>query len=283
MTAVLAAAGWIAALGALLTAACLRASLDRRMSLVAQAAHELRGPLSAALLGLHGVGAGSAAGRRVAAVQLELRRAGLALEDLHAAPHGRRAPELAEPVDVGALVAEAAEAWAPLAGALGSELLVVAPGGRLIVRADRLRLAQAIGNLVVNALEHGAGPVRIRVHEAAGRVRVEVRDHGPGLPAPAAPAASGRRGHGLAIAGRVAASHGGRLVSAPVTAGACLVLELPTDAGRKPTAHARGGPLRDLARGRSAGGGRRRLWALAARGRPAAAGRRGLRDLTTGR
>ncbi len=125
MTAVLAAAGWIAALGALLTAACLRASLDRRMSLVAQAAHELRGPLSAALLGLHGVGAGagSAAARRVAAVQLELRRAGLALEDLHAAPHGRRAPELAEPVDVGALVAEAAEAWAPLAGALGSELL----------------------------------------------------------------------------------------------------------------------------------------------------------------
>ena len=99
----LAAAGWIAALGALLAAACLRASLDRRMSLVAQAAHELRGPLSAALLGLHGVGAGSAAARRLAAVQLELRRAGLALEDLHAAPHGRRAPELAEPVDVGAL------------------------------------------------------------------------------------------------------------------------------------------------------------------------------------
>ena len=271
MTAVLAAAGWIAALGALLTAACLRASLDRRMSLVAQAAHELRGPLSAALLGLHGVGAGSAAARRVAAVQLELRRAGLALEDLHAAPHGRRAPELAEPVDVGALVAEAAEAWAPLAGALGSELLVVAPGGRLIVRADRLRLAQALGNLVVNALEHGAGPVRIRVHDAAGRVRVEVRDHGPGLPAPAAaaprgganrreaasppsagtapwgrvwPAAAdahaGRRGHGLAIAARVAESHGGRLVSAPVTAGACLVLELPADAGRRHAASARG-------------------------------------------
>ena len=288
MTAVVAAAGWIAALGALLTAACLRASLDRRMSLVAQAAHELRGPLSAALLGLHGVGAGSAAARRVAAVQLELRRAGLALEDLHAAPHGRRAPELAEPVDVGALVAEAAEAWAPLAGALGSELLVVAPGGRLIVRADRLRLAQALGNLVVNALEHGAGPVRIRVHDAAGRVRVEVRDHGPGLPAAAAAAPrgganrreaapppragtapwgrvwpatadahAGRRGHGLAIAARVAESHGGRLVSAPVTAGACLVLELPADAGRR--------------------------HAASARGRQAAAGRRGLRDLTTGR
>ena len=271
VVAVLAAAGWIAALGALLTAAFLRASLDRRMSLVAQAAHELRGPLSAALLGLHGVGAGSAAARRLAAVQLELRRAGLALDDLHAAPHGRRAPELAEPVDVGALVAESAEAWAPLAGALGSELLVAAPAGRLIVRADRLRLAQAIGNLVVNALEHGAGPVRIRVHDAAGRVRVEVRDHGPGLPASAprggGDAHAGRRGHGLAIAARVAESHGGRLISAPVTAGACLVLELPTDAGRRRAASVRGGRLRDLA----------------ALGRPAAAARRGLRDLTAGR
>ena len=38
---------------------------------------------------------------------------------------------------------------------------------------------------------------------------------------------AGRRGHGLAIAARVAARHGGRLVCAPVTAGACLVIELP--------------------------------------------------------
>ena len=59
-----------------------------------KAAHELRGPLSAALLGLHGVVADAAAARRVAAVELELRRAGLALDDLGAAPHGRRAPEL---------------------------------------------------------------------------------------------------------------------------------------------------------------------------------------------
>jgi hypothetical protein len=37
----------------------------------------------------------------------------------------------------------------------------------------------------------------------------------------------GRRGHGLAIAARVAEHHGGRLLTAPVSTGACLVLELP--------------------------------------------------------
>ena len=66
----------------------------RGVALVAEAAHELRAPLSAALLGLHGLVADAAGARRVAAVELELRRAGLALEDLDAAPRGRRAPEL---------------------------------------------------------------------------------------------------------------------------------------------------------------------------------------------
>ena len=81
-------------------------------------------PLSAALLALHGVVADAAGARRMAAVELELRRAGLALEDLDAAPRGRRAPACAEPLDVGALLADAVEAWRPLARALASELLV---------------------------------------------------------------------------------------------------------------------------------------------------------------
>ena len=201
------------------------------MALVAEAAHELRAPLSAALLGLHGVVADAAGARRVAAVELELRRAGLALADLDAAPRGRRAPELAEPLELRAVLAEAVEGWRPLAGALGGELLFDPAGSRLLVHADRLRLTQAVGNLVLNALEHGAGPVRIRAHATRTHARIEVRDQGPGLPAPVAALAggphAGRRGHGLAIAARVARRHGGRLLTAPVSAGACVVLELP--------------------------------------------------------
>jgi signal transduction histidine kinase len=231
MTTLIAALGWTAALCALATVALLRVSTGRRMALVAEAAHELRGPLSAALLGLHGVVADAPGARRVAAVELELRRAGLALADLDAAPRGRRAPELAEPLELRALLAEAVEGWRPLAGALGGELLFDPAGTRLLVHADRLRLTQAVGNLVFNALEHGAGPVRIRAHATRTHVRVEVRDQGPGLPAPVAALAdgthAGRRGHGLAIAARVVRRHGGRLLTAPVSSGACVVLEFP--------------------------------------------------------
>jgi len=232
VTAVLAVAGWAVALAALGVAAVLRASTARRLALVAQAAHELRGPLGAALLGLHGVVSDAAGRRRVAAVELELRRAGLALADLDAAPRGRRAPDRAEAVDVGALLAEAVDAWRPLACAFATELIVDDRAAHVLVRADRLRLTQAVGNLVLNALEHGAGPVRIRVHPAGGRVRIEVRDHGPGLPAPIAALTgdglhAARRGHGLAIAARAVRRHGGRLLTAPVSSGACVALELP--------------------------------------------------------
>jgi signal transduction histidine kinase len=231
MTALLAALGWTAALAALAAAVGLRASSGRRMALVAEAAHELRAPLGAALLGLHGLGADAAGARRVAAVELELRRAGLALADLDAAPHGRRAPQLAEPVDVGALLAEAIDAWRPLARAVGAELLHEPRSGRLVVSADRLRLSQAVGNLVLNALEHGAGTVRVGARATSSRVRIEVRDHGPGLTAPVASLSraphAGSRGHGLAIAARVAEHHGGRVLAAPVSSGCCVVVELP--------------------------------------------------------
>ena len=232
MSALLAVLGWTAALCGLVTVVSLRASNDRRLALVAEAAHELRAPLGAALLGLHGIVADAHGARRMAAVELELRRAGLALADLDAAPHGRRAPELTEPLELRALLAEAVEGWRPLAGALGGELLFDPVGLRLLVHADRLRVSQAVGNLVFNALEHGVGPVRIRAFATRTHVRIEVRDHGPGLPAPVATLASGglhasRRGHGLAIAARVVRRHGGRLLTAPVSSGACVVLELP--------------------------------------------------------
>ena len=229
---VLGVTGWVTALAALAAVGALRASGAQRMALVAEAAHELRGPLSAALLGLHGLATDAAASRRVASVELELRRAGLALADLDAAPQGRRAPQCAEPVDVRALLAEAVDAWRPVARSLASELHFDPGGPRAIVSADRLRLTQAVGNLVLNALEHGAGPVRLRAHATSTHVRIEVRDHGPGLPAPVAALSTrlghaGRRGHGLAIAARVVRRHGGRLLTAPVSTGACVVLELP--------------------------------------------------------
>ena len=226
----LAYAGWTTALCAGWGAWALRLRLSRNAELVADAGHELRGPLCAARLGLHGLDDEE----RAAALDLELRRAALALEDLVEAARGRRAGERSELVDVGALLDDAADAWRPLAAAFEASLVVEPLRGRALVRADPVRLAQACGNLVANAVEHGASPVRVRGRVLAGRVRVEVTDAGPGLPVPVSQLVGRRgrrgapRGRGLAIAARIAERHGGRLAAAPSARGACLVLELPS-------------------------------------------------------
>jgi signal transduction histidine kinase len=229
-----AAAGWVFALVALACALLLRRGQDHRLALVAEAAHELRGPLCAARLGLHALeSAGEPVARRAAAVELELRRAGLALEDLAAAPRGQRTRDRLELLDAGSLLAGSVVGWAALTRAHGARLHVERPRERALVRGDRLRLAQALGNLVANAAEHGGGEVLVRGAVSRGRVRIEVSDEGPGLPGPVAQlAADGRwsrglRGHGLAVAARIAERHGGRLAAAPCAHGARLVLELP--------------------------------------------------------
>ncbi len=235
MTGAIAGAGWLVAAGALGAAALLTRELARRAELVARACHEVRGPLHAARLGLHllALPAGSPA-TRIAAIDIELRRAGLALEDLHAARVGRRAArERLEPIDVRSLLSTAAEAWRPAAGQAGAQLRLDVPTGGPLVRGDRLRLAQACGNLLANAIEHGGRRIELRARADARRVRIEVLDDGPGLPAPVAELAArprrgrGPRGRGLAIAADIASRHGGRLSAAPAPAGACLALELP--------------------------------------------------------
>jgi signal transduction histidine kinase len=225
-----AALGLWAAL-AMLGAGLLSVSLRRRSELVARACHELAGPLNAAGLALE-TARRETATPRLAAIDLELRRAALALEDLDAARAGRRARDADAPVDVGALLAQQALAWQPVARRRGATLRVAVVSG-LLVRGDAVRLAQAVGNLLANALEHGGERVALRAERSGTRVRIEVSDDGAGLPAPVGAIAArpraghGTRGRGLAIATEVAARHGGRLAAAPAERGARLVLELP--------------------------------------------------------
>jgi signal transduction histidine kinase len=234
--AAVAAGGWLVALA---LAAGWRVALSRRMELVARACHELRGPLTAARLAARfAAHAGDPAAARgpLEAVDLELDRARLALEDLQAARSGGRAQDRLCAFDVGVLIVDAAEAWRPAARERGVRLRVEQPQGRALVHGDRTRLAQACGNLLANAIEHGGdgGEVVLRARAGLHTVRIEVLDDGPGLPAPVADlvrrprAGRGTRGRGLAIAADVAARHRGRLASAPSERGARLVLELPT-------------------------------------------------------
>jgi two-component system osmolarity sensor histidine kinase EnvZ len=94
-----------------------------------------------------------------------------------------------------------------------------------------IALGRALGNLIDNALSHGRPPLRLVLRpERVGGVsgfRLEVWDRGDGIPEEAWPQAlqpfqrldrarggSGHCGLGLAIAARVAAAHGGALVTA---------------------------------------------------------------------
>ncbi|HTP22479.1 MAG TPA: HAMP domain-containing sensor histidine kinase [Solirubrobacteraceae bacterium] len=229
------AGGWLAASAAGIAAAGARRAFAARMESVARACHELRGPLTAVRLGLDsGAGNGALTPARLRAIDLELGRAALVLDDLEAVGTRRTWSRPADEIDLEQLVNDSAEAWRAAAAARGVQLRVAWSGRRATVWGDRLRLAQVTGNLISNAIEHGGGVVEVHGHGDRLRARIEVTDGGPGLPAPlpeivrGARSGRGRRGRGLAIAVAIAADHGGRVAAAPSVHGARLVLELPT-------------------------------------------------------
>jgi signal transduction histidine kinase len=243
--------GWLAAGAAVFAAAGVWRALACRMEAVARACHELRGPLTAARLGLDsGAGNGQLTPARVRAIDLELGRAALVLDDLEGVRAGRawlrpggaiglvragrRWSRPGNAIDLEELVNDSVEAWRPTAVAHGVALRALWSGSGAMVWGDRLRLAQVTGNLISNAIEHGGGPVEVRGRGDRTQARIEVIDNGPGLPAPipelmrGARTGRGRRGRGLAISSAIAAGHGGRLAAGPSVRGARLVLELPT-------------------------------------------------------
>jgi len=240
----LALGGWVAAIAAAAAALTTRHLVARRIEGIARASHELRGGIGAARLGLALADAASELARsRLRAVELELDRATLALDDLD----GRPSTWAFGSIDVADLLTDCVEAARSAAAVQGTELRMSWSGKSTSVVGDRVRLGQAITNLIVNAIEHGGGVVDVRGEGDGDAITVEVLDDGPGLPKPVAELirrarrhrrcglglriAERRRGLGLGIAADIVSCHRGRLSAAPSVRGARLMIELPVQRG----------------------------------------------------
>jgi PAS domain S-box-containing protein len=141
------------------------------------------------------------------------------------------------------LLEETAAQLAPLAQEKGVALRVDAPDDLPLVRADRDRMLQVLGNLVGNAVKFTppGGEVRVRAVPAEGTVRMSVSDTGPGVPAEhrshvfdrfwqAREHRRGGAGLGLAIARGIVEAHGGRIwLEEAKGGGAMFVVELPAE------------------------------------------------------
>jgi signal transduction histidine kinase len=123
----------------------------------------------------------------------------------------------------------------------GGRAIEVNASPSLALDADRLRLDQAIGSMVDNALRYGAGPIDLEAREGNGSVEIHVLDRGEGFSEEflgraferfSRAAASGRDGGsglGLAIVRTVARAHGGDAHAANrLGGGADVWLSMPT-------------------------------------------------------
>jgi signal transduction histidine kinase len=170
---------------------------------VARAEHELRGAATALALVCQALQRDPAARHHGAAIEAQLDRLRAGLADLGGARGAEGPPRACDAVELSALTAAAARPW--------GETEVEWEGGPIVAEVDRGRFAQALGNVLANAAEHGVGPVRVIGRPHDGGVRLEVRN----------------RGHGLQIAKRAAEELGGRLRFEIVGDSAVATLDLP--------------------------------------------------------
>jgi heavy metal sensor kinase len=203
----------------------IEATIRRERRFVADASHELRTPLAAMRTELELAGRRERTREELAEA---LRSAGEETERLSrladdllilARAEDGRLPVQPENVPANELLERAASRFVGRAHDAGRDITV--EPSEETVRGDRLRLEQALGNLVDNALRHGAGNVKLQAVEDTSEVELHVIDEGSGFPAGFLPHAFDRfaradearggsgSGLGLSIVDVIARAHGG--------------------------------------------------------------------------
>jgi signal transduction histidine kinase len=223
--------GWPLVLSMLATVAAQGLRAGKRRSALNQALHEVRRPLQAVAL---------AAGPRLAvpgAGQDPMELAAAALERLEQEINGGPAAPAWGAIDGRGLVQSAVGRWQARAKLADGSLELRWNADRVIFNGDRCGLAQALDNLIVNAIEHGGPTIVVAARLREGRLRIAVVDSGRAArprsrrntPAEVVARLSGRNrhGHGLEVVRSVASAHGGRFALRRAERGSLAVLELP--------------------------------------------------------
>ena len=204
------------------------ARLERyRREFVADVSHEIKTPLTGILGAAEMIGAAddSARPRLAAMIAKESKRLNALVQqilDLARLDREGVAPERAR-TDLAGLVREVLEERRAEAESRGVEL-VFRGNGEVFADCDATLVAEAVSNLVGNAIRHSGSPkVEVACAATAHGAEIAVEDHGVGIPPehiervferfyrvdPARAAESGGAGLGLAIVRRIARLHGG--------------------------------------------------------------------------
>ena len=205
----------------------LEAGIERERGFVADAGHELRTPLTLLRteleLALRQATSADDLREAVQRSSIEVDRLVQLAEDLllMAQSNAGRLALRIEPLDSADLLASTASRFEWRVQETGRRIALEA-GGDTSMRGDRVRLEQALGNLIDNALRHGGGDVELSAAAAGGAVELHVTDQGPGMPpefidraferftrADAARGHGGGAGLGLSIVRMIAEAHGG--------------------------------------------------------------------------
>lgn len=222
-------AGWPFAISMATAVAVQGLRNGRRRSALNEALHELRRPLQAVAL---------ATGAPVAgATEDPMDLAAAALERLDREINGGALEPSVATIDARSLTEAAVARWQARVRLGDGSLELRWDTGAALVCGDRRALAQALDNLIVNAIEHGGPSIVVSVRRRERWLRIAVVDSGRDShsrrdnPATMLARISGRRrrGHGLAVVRRVASAHRGRFVLQRSGRGCTAVLELPLD------------------------------------------------------
>ena len=223
----------------------LEDALEREREFVADAGHELRTPLALLRTELElALRHGRSPGELREALRLsaqEVDRLTQLAEDLLLIARSERGrlPLTVEALDAGELLRSVVSRFQWRADE-AKRALASDPVAGVGVRGDRLRLEQALGNLVDNALRYGGGRVSLRAATVNGWVELHVEDEGSGFPPrvlehaferfsrPDPARAGAGAGLGLSIVRMIAEAHGGSAKAANARVGGAHVwLVLP--------------------------------------------------------